>query len=88
MAPVPGLGLQEVACSARQAEVLLGSGSKPEELPRSRGLAVLGANTLATALGAGSLGHRGSLFSFSAARMTFLQLESPAQCERPRGSTP
>lgn len=37
VAPVPGRGLQEIACGARQAEVLLGSGPELEELPRSRG---------------------------------------------------
>lgn len=42
VAPVPGRGLQEIACGARQAEVLLGSGPELEESLRSRGPAELG----------------------------------------------
>lgn len=48
VAPVPGRGLQEIACGARQAEVLLGSGLEPEELRRFRGPAVLRAKARAT----------------------------------------
>lgn len=49
VALVPGRRLQEIACSARQAEVLPGSGPELEELPRSRDPAVLGANAATTA---------------------------------------
>lgn len=42
MAPSPGRGLQEIACGARQAEVLLESGQELEGLRRSRRPAVLG----------------------------------------------
>lgn len=78
VAPVPGRGLQEIACGARQAEVLLGSGP---ELPRSRGPAVLGANATVSAPRLRRLlilGRRSSLFSFSAARVTFWRLEGSA----------
>ena len=66
VAPVPGRGLQEIACGARQAEVLVGSGPELEELPRSRGPAVLGANAGAAARSLwrlASLGRRSSPFS-------------------------
>lgn len=91
VAPVPGRGLQEIACGARQAEVLLGSGLEPEELPRFRGPAVLRAKARATdpaPSAARESGPQGSPFSFSAARVIFLWLEGPARCGRPRGSAP
>lgn len=45
VAPVPGRRLQEIACGARQAEVLLGSGPELEERPRSRGPGGAGGQT-------------------------------------------
>lgn len=91
VAPVPGRGIQEIACGARQAEVLLGSGSELEELPRPRGPAVLGANAgAATPPGFGALRvwAVGAVLSAFQQRMIFWRLEGRAHCERPQGSTP
>lgn len=69
--------------------MLPGSGPKLEELPRSRGPAVLGANPAAATPAPWrlvSLGCRGNPFNFSAGRVTSRQLEGPAQCSRPGGA--
>lgn len=85
VAPVPGRGLQEIACGARQAEVLLGSGP---ELPRSRGPAVLGQTRglRPGVFGASRVWAAGAALSALQQRVTFWRLEGPAQCWRPRGS--
>lgn len=88
VAPVPGRGLQEIACGATQAEVLLGSGP---ELPRSRGPAVLGANAGAAARSLwrlSSLGRGSSPFS-SLAGSDFLAARRPGPVlEAPRERSP
>lgn len=87
MASVPGRGLQEIACGARQAELLPGSGPEAQEQPRSRDPEVPGASGGAVAprrRRLRSLGLPGSPFSFSAAAGTCWRLEGLAQQAAPR----
>lgn len=81
VAPVPGRGLQEIACGARQAEVLAGSGQELEELPGlgvSRSWKQTPSPRPPRPRRLLSLGLWSSSFSFSAARVTFWRLHGLA----------
>lgn len=88
VAPVPGPGLQEIACGARQAEVFLGSGPELEELLRSRGPSHAGGQTQRLwsphLWHLKSLDHRSCAFSFPAARVTFSGQKARPSAEAPR----
>lgn len=89
VAPVPGQGLQEIACGARQAEVLLGSGPELEELPRSRGPSRAGGQT--QRLRSPHLWHLESgpqelPFQLSGSKSDLQRPEGRAQCGGPQGA--